>query len=108
MITGLPRPSEVLRSPAPGDAAADDGGVGWGPPRGSARALLAAELGRSSRPSGPCRRQLVQVVRGGDEAPLTGERFTTDIFTLTPAQQLLYGDSIQKLLSAFCHKRSYR
>src|SRR5438876_9222479 len=74
MIIGLPRPPEVLRSPAAGDSAADDGGVRRGPhPRGSDRALLAAELGRSSRPSGPCRRQLVQVVRGGDEAPLTGD-----------------------------------
>src|SRR5437870_8790677 len=83
MIIGLPRPPEVLRSPAAGDSAADDGGVRRGPhPRGSDRALLAAELGRSSRPSGPCRRQLVQVVRGGDEAPLTGERFTTDNFYL--------------------------
>src|SRR5207244_9868884 len=72
MITRFPHPPDVITSPIADDSAAGGSGAlhGEGHRRGRDRMPLVAEFRRSWRSSGPCGRQLVQVVRRGDKAPL--------------------------------------
>src|SRR5881397_968762 len=75
MIIRLLESPDMIRPPIADDSAAGGSGALLGEeyPGGRDRMPLFAVFRRSSHPSRACGRQLVQVVRRGDKAPLAGD-----------------------------------
>ena len=74
MTIDVSQPPEVLSSLAVDGSTADDVVALRGNVRHTATGPIgAAKCGGSAHPSSACRRQLVQVVRRGDQAPLPGD-----------------------------------